>query len=175
MSAFPFVKTTIQKKEVLLLFVAFLPRHGLRRATPSLRGLRPNTLLSGLSAAVDCGAEDRGSKPSIFSLPLIIMNLKKVIFILISFSFAFNSSSCFKNRRQIRVRNNYATPLTVKVGPADFGSVPSVKTTEYKEIPKGKSEITGDVPGSIDVPSGKHKYTLNINTEGIVTLIEEGK
>ncbi|MBK6521631.1 MAG: hypothetical protein IPG08_04485 [Sphingobacteriaceae bacterium] len=53
--------------------------------------------------------------------------------------------------------------------------MPSVKTTEYKDIPKGESEITGDVPGSINVPSGKHKYTLNINTAGIVTLIEEGK
>lgn len=103
------------------------------------------------------------------------MNFKKIVLIFLSFSFALNSSSCFKHRRQIRVRNNYATPLKVTVGPADFGTVPSVKTTEYKDIPKGKSEITGDVPGSINVPSGKHKYTLNINTAGIVTLIEDGK
>ncbi len=103
------------------------------------------------------------------------MNLKRIIFILLSFGFVLSSSSCFKHRRQIRVRNTYATALAVKVGPADFGTVASVKTTEYKDIPKGKSEITGDVPGSIDVPSGKHKYTLNINTAGIVTLIEDGK
>lgn len=104
------------------------------------------------------------------------MNFKKIILILLSFSFALSSSSCLKHRRQIRVRNNYATPLKVVVGPADFGTVPSVKTTEYKDIPKGESEIAGDVgPGSINVPSGKHKYTLNINTAGIVTLIEDGK
>ncbi len=103
------------------------------------------------------------------------MNIRKIVLLFLSFTFIFSSSSCFKHRRQIRVRNNYATPLSVKVGPADFGSVASVKTTEYKDIPKGKSDITGDVPGSIDVPSGKHKYTLNINTVGIVTLIEEAK
>lgn len=65
--------------------------------------------------------------------------------------------------------------MSVKVGPADFGSVPSVKTTEYKDIPKGTSEVTGDVSGSITVPNGKHLYTLYINSGGAVSLIEDKK
>jgi len=82
-------------------------------------------------------------------------------------------ASC-KHKNQIRVKNSFSKAVIVLVGPADFGSVPSVKTTEYKDIPKGKQEITGDIGGSITVPkNGKHKYTLLINTGGIVSLIEE--
>lgn len=76
----------------------------------------------------------------------------------------------------MRVRNNYANPLTVKVGPTEFGQVKSVSTTEYKKVPDGKQEITGDIGGSITFAKrSKGKYTVNINTNGIVTLIEDSK
>lgn len=104
-----------------------------------------------------------------------MMCTKRVILIFLVGCFAVGTQSCFKHRRQIRVKNSYSTPIAVVVGPADFGSVGSVKTTEYKDIPKGKNEISGDVQGSITVPNGKHKYTLNINTAGIITLIEDTK
>jgi hypothetical protein len=102
-----------------------------------------------------------------------MMKFKSVLLLILFFSLA--SSSCFKHRRQIRVRNNYASPLAVTVGPADFGSVGSVKTTEYKDIPKGKLVVGGDIDGTIDVPGGKHLYTLYINSGGAVSLIEEKK
>jgi hypothetical protein len=101
------------------------------------------------------------------------MNFKRIVFSLLVICFVSTASSCFKHRRQIRVRNSFSTALVVKVGPADFGSVPSVKTTEYKDIPKGTLELSGDVSGSMTVPSGKHKYTLYINTVGNLSLIEE--
>lgn len=103
------------------------------------------------------------------------MYLRKIIFIFLIGCFAIGIQSCGKHRRQIRVKNSFSTPIAVVVGPADFGSVGSVKTTEYKDIPKGKNEISGDIQGSITVPNGKHKYTLNINTAGVITLIEDTK
>ena len=103
------------------------------------------------------------------------MNLKRNIIILSIVAFSVPVSSCFKHRRQIRVKNSYAFALNVKVGPADFGSVASMKTTDYKDIPKGKLDVTGDIGGSITVPSGKHLYTLYINTGGAASLIEDQK
>jgi hypothetical protein len=101
------------------------------------------------------------------------MYLKKIIFIFLISCFAINSQSCFKHRRQLRVKNTFSNPVKVMVGEVDYGTVGSVKTTEYKDIPKGRLEITGDIEGVINVPKGKHKYTLSINSVGIVTLIEE--
>jgi len=87
----------------------------------------------------------------------------------------FLQFSC-KDRNQVRIRNSFANPITVVVGPADFGSVKSVSTTEYKSVPKGSQTISGDIDGKIVIPKhGKHKYTININTGGIVTLIEDSK
>ena len=99
--------------------------------------------------------------------------MKSITIIAIAFFLSCSIVSC-KHKNQIRVKNSFSKAVTVLVGPADFGSVPSVKTTEYKDIPKGKQEITGDITGAITVPkNGKHKYTLLINTVGIVSLIEE--
>lgn len=85
----------------------------------------------------------------------------------------FFQFSC-KDRNQVRVKNTFANPVSVVVGPTDFGSVKSVSTTEYKSVPKGSNTISGDINGSIVIPKhGKHKYTININTVGAVTLVED--
>lgn len=103
------------------------------------------------------------------------MNFKRIILFLFVIAFCVPLSSCLKHRRQIRVKNSYAFALNIKVGPADFGSVGSMKTSEYKDIPKGSLEVAGDITGHIDVPSGKHRYTLYINTGGAASLIEDPK
>lgn len=62
------------------------------------------------------------------------------------------------------------------VGPTDYGTVKSISTTDYKKVPDGKQDITGDVSGSLTLAKRtKHKYTININSAGIVTLIDDGK
>jgi hypothetical protein len=103
------------------------------------------------------------------------MNFKRLSLLFFIVVISLPMSSCFKHRRQIRVKNFYAFALNVKVGPADFGSVPSMKTSEYKDIPKGTLEVTGDIGGHITVPGGKHIYTLYINTGGAASLIEDKK
>lgn len=76
----------------------------------------------------------------------------------------------------MRVRNSFSNPMKVVVGATDFGAVNTGKTTEYKDISKGRQEITGDVTAAITVPDrGKHKYTLVINTVGHISLVEEDK
>lgn len=101
------------------------------------------------------------------------MNLRKTLFIFLTLCIALGSQSCFKHRRQLRVKNTFSKGIKVVVGPVDFGEVGSVKTTAYEDIPKGKLEISGDIQGTMNVPNGKHKYTLSINSVGIVTLIED--
>lgn len=103
------------------------------------------------------------------------MNFKRILILLTVFAFCLPISSCFKHRRQLRVKNSYGFALNVKVGPTDYGLVPSMKSTEYKDIPKGTLEVTGDIGGHITVPSGKHMYTLYINTGGAASLLEDNK
>lgn len=101
--------------------------------------------------------------------------MKNRVQLIIGVLFFVIFTSC-KDRNQIRVKSTFANPVKVVVGPADFGSVKPVSTTEYKSVPKGKQEITGDISGSIVIPShGKHKYTININSVGVVTLIDDSK
>ena len=101
------------------------------------------------------------------------MRINRIIYVCLIICFAFASQSCFKNRRQIRVKNTFSNPLKVVVGPVDFGTIATGKTTAYQDIPKGRSNISGDIEGSIDVPSGKHKYTLWINSGGRPSLLED--
>lgn len=66
--------------------------------------------------------------------------------------------------------------MKVMVGPTDYGTVKAVSTREYKKVPDGKQEITGDITGSITLAKrAKNRYTININSVGIVTLIDENK
>ncbi len=66
--------------------------------------------------------------------------------------------------------------LKVKVGPTDYGTVNSVSTTEYKMVPDGTNEITGDISGTITLQKrSKAKYTININNAGVITLVEDSK
>jgi hypothetical protein len=106
-------------------------------------------------------------------LGLNFKDLKKLI---VYTAIVLTTVSCLKNRNEVRIRNNFQNPLLVKVGPTDFGTVKSVSTTEYKKVPDGKQEITGEVSGSITFEKRtKGKYTININTNGIVTLIKDAK
>ena len=83
--------------------------------------------------------------------------------------------SCSKNKDQVRINNSFSNDLHVVVGPVDYGQVKTAMETDYRSIPKGTQAISGDITGSIVIPSsGKHKYTININTVGIVTLIDDG-
>lgn len=76
----------------------------------------------------------------------------------------------------MRVKNNYGLPLHVIVGPVDFGTVGSVKTTDYVNIPEGAHEISGDVSGKVTFNGrGKHKWTITINTGGAVSIKEDPK
>lgn len=101
--------------------------------------------------------------------------MKSVTVILATVFLSASVVSC-KHKNQIRVKNSFSKAVNVIVGAADFGSVASVKTTEYKDITTGRQEITGDVTGAITVPkNGKHKYTLVVNTVGIVSLTEDPK
>jgi hypothetical protein len=85
-------------------------------------------------------------------------------------------TSCLKNRNEVRIRNSFGNAVAVKVGPTDFGTVKSISTTEYKKVPDGEQEITGDVNGKITFEKrSKAKYTININSNGIVTLIKDNK
>lgn len=101
--------------------------------------------------------------------------MKNSIRIFISFLFLSIFTSC-KDRNEIRVKSTFNNPVNVVVGPADFGTVKPVSTTAYKSIPTGKHDITGDITGSISITKNKkHKYTININSVGIVTLVDDGK
>jgi len=103
------------------------------------------------------------------------MSFKKVVFIFLCFCFVLISQSCFKHRRQLRVKNTFSIPVKVVVGPVDYGSIATGKTTAYQDIPKGHLDISGDIEGTMDVPNGKHLYTLWINSAGRASLVEDGK
>lgn len=101
--------------------------------------------------------------------------MKNSFRIFISFLFLTILTSC-KDKNEIRVKSTFSNPVSVAVGPVDFGSVKGVSTTEYKSIPTGKHDIKGDITGSISITKNKkHKYTININSAGIVTLVDDGK
>ena len=99
---------------------------------------------------------------------------RSLVHILLPILFLF--TSCLKNRNEIRIRNNFSNPMKVMVGPTDYGTVKAVSTTEYKKVPDGKQEITGDITGSITLAKrDKHRYTININSVGIVTLVDDDR
>jgi hypothetical protein len=101
--------------------------------------------------------------------------MKNTIRIFITFLFLTIITSC-KDKNEIRVKSTFSNPVKVVVGPADFGTVKPVSTSEYKTIPTGKHDITGDITGSISITKNKkQKYTININSVGIVTLVDDGK
>jgi hypothetical protein len=99
--------------------------------------------------------------------------MKKLLIILAFFAFCV--TSCTKEEdMQVRVRNNYPQALTITIGPTSYGSVASGTTTEYKEVPEGSHQITGDITGSITLEGkGKHKFTMTIDSNGSITLIED--
>jgi hypothetical protein len=103
------------------------------------------------------------------------MSLKRIAFIFLTLCFVIGNQSCFKHRRQLRVKNTFSIPVDVVVGPVDYGSVKTGKTTAYQDIPKGHLDISGGIEGSMEVPTGKHLYTLWINSSGVVTLTEDSK
>jgi hypothetical protein len=83
-------------------------------------------------------------------------------------------SSCLKTEHKIRVTNNYSTALKVVCGPADFGSVASGTTTEYKLIQEGNNTLSGDITGSVVVDgAGKHNWTMTISSTGTFNFIED--
>lgn len=83
-------------------------------------------------------------------------------------------TSCLKPKHSVRVQNNYAVALRVIIGPNDYGAVGSGVTTSYKSIPEGSHTISGDVTGSMTVKGkGKHNWTVNVSSSGIVTLKED--
>lgn len=101
--------------------------------------------------------------------------MKNTIRIISTFLFLTFITSC-KDKNEIRVKSTFSNPVKVVVGPVDFGSVKAVSTTEYKSIPTGKHDISGDITGTISITKNKkHKYTININSAGIVTLVDDGK
>ncbi len=79
-------------------------------------------------------------------------------------------------KNDVRVKNNFGAPLHVIVGPVDFGTIGSVKTTEYKRIPEGSHDITGDVSGKVAFNGrGKYKWTIYINSGGAISIKEDPK
>jgi hypothetical protein len=74
----------------------------------------------------------------------------------------------------LRVRNEYSTALTVRVGSLDFGKVSSGSTTDYKSIDPGTYTISGDVTGSLTVKgNGTHKWTMTISSSGSCSIDED--
>lgn len=83
-------------------------------------------------------------------------------------------TSCLKTEHKIRVTNNFPTPLKVVCGPADFGSVATGTTTEYKLIQEGNNTLSGDITGNVVVDgAGKHNWTMTISSSGTFNFKED--
>lgn len=105
------------------------------------------------------------------SLKPIIM--KKLLFILAIVMLCF--SSCNKEEdMQVRVNNQYPQALNIVIGPTAYGTVSSGEITDYKGVPEGSHQISGDLTGSITLEGvGKHKFTLTIDANGGIALKED--
>jgi hypothetical protein len=99
--------------------------------------------------------------------------MKKIVFVVALLALIL--SSCGKEEdMQVRVSNNFPQALSVSIGPTSYGTVPSGETTDYKGVPEGSHQVSGDITGSITLEGmGKHKFTLTISNTGGITLKED--
>ncbi len=101
---------------------------------------------------------------------------KNLLTVFILLLLIFSLLSCMKMRNEVRVRNNFSNPVHIIVGNVDFGVVNPVKTTEYKRLPAGEHEITGDVQGKVNFSGrGKYYWTINITSVGGIFIVEDKK
>jgi hypothetical protein len=99
--------------------------------------------------------------------------MKKILILFTLIVFCL--TACEKEEdMQVRVKNNYPQALNVTIGPTSYGSVASGAITDYKGVPEGSHQITGDITGSITLEGvGKHKFTITISNTGAITLAED--
>jgi len=100
--------------------------------------------------------------------------MKKLLSILVAFTFFITLTSCLKTQHGVRINNQNIRALNVVVGSVDFGKVFTGVTTNYQNIPEGSSPLGGDLTGSINVTGkGIHKWTLTITSSGGSNIVED--
>ena len=100
--------------------------------------------------------------------------MKKLLSILLAFTFIIALTSCLKTQHSVRINNQFNRALTVTVGSDDFGLVSPGLTTSYQNIPEGSSSLGGDLTGSVSVSGkGTHKWTLTITSSGGFKIVED--
>ena len=83
----------------------------------------------------------------------------------------------FKNL--LRIKNSLATlSIKCKVADVDFGTIAPGTITEYKAVPGGESELSGNLTGTITLPeiqdlTSDSKYTMTLNADSTVTLVQD--
>jgi hypothetical protein len=74
---------------------------------------------------------------------------------------------------KIRVKNDFPTPLCIKIGPSDFNQVETKELTEYKRAYKGENQVSGEVSATITLEGeGMVYWTLTID-ENLQPIIEQ--
>ncbi len=104
----------------------------------------------------------------------------KSVTVILSVAILFLLSSCLKPDHFVRITNNNYDPIiNVMVGPASFGEVDPLRTTDYMHIPEGTSTISGVdknnssivLTGNVSVTGdGKHRWTVTINQNGTLSI-----
>ena len=97
--------------------------------------------------------------------------MKKLALVLLLAAFA---ASCTKTEHQLRVKNDNPLEMNVLVGDLDYGDVGTGITSDYQPITVGSHELGGDLVGEIAIEGeGKHKWTLAIDADGEVAVVED--
>lgn len=107
--------------------------------------------------------------------------MKKTLFYFQISVLVFLSCSCAKYDYSIRFTNNYNQTINnVAAGTVGFGTVDPGKTTDYKPIRAKSFLISGmsingqSLQGSESMSgSGKHKWTITLNSKGTIDFTED--
>ena len=106
--------------------------------------------------------------------------MKKAAFLLVLFVIIIGA--CKKKEEfnnYLRIRNSLTTvSFSCKVEGVDFGTITPGTTTDYKVVPQGVCTMTGDLTGTLTLPENitvDHKFTLGVNADTTITLIEDQK